>query len=431
MALMDDDYNLALESLSIVAKQALKDPKYLYACVLEAQQSNMRRVAVVALQTLLQQQPQGVHLPSLLRCTVRLLIGELDSVEQQIDDVFTEVVSLFERAAKNTASLRQGNAAQWQSEIQWWSKNAYNLALRMCGRVNIELLIRLLVACTRLIDYLSHNQDSSQRTKVTNRRMICHFLSASAYIVLARASEEGSDSFRQSYMHARVQIAAYLEQDVQLDHLTTAPKSDSPQGVERSARKFELLSFDLECLLRLELWSAVDAAVQKLLDHNGADRWDSLVDLMVILHNHASAADAPPETLSKVPMLLQKSINEAWKRDKDIHKMARWLRLTFTIYVEDDGFDFALTIVQQAAGVARTGYEGKTAERYPFDELSWLAGTAFNKAVDMLQTEEESRADRWMDAALELARFADDNGSLHANISGKKEAVKQRLAERL
>ena len=100
--------------------------------------------------------------------------------------------------------------------------------------------------------------------------------------------------------------------------------------------------------------------------------------------------------------------------------MSRWLRLTFSIYLRDDDCGLALKIVEQAASIAEKGYDGH-ADSYPGDELQWLATMAFNKAVDALLSNETGECSVWAEAALELARFAADNGALHAHLTQKRE----------
>ncbi|KAK5112103.1 hypothetical protein LTR62_004445 [Meristemomyces frigidus] len=440
LALLDEDQDLALESLAWITRHAAKDSSYLYACVLEAQDTNMRRIAVAALQALITQQLPGVHLPTLLRCTARFLICELDVEENDIDKTSAEVVPLFERAAKNTALLRQGTDAQWRAEIQWWSKTAYNLALRLCNDVGLEWLMRLLSACTHFLDCYEDEDGPMHQDTTRQRRLICYFLLANTDIVLARSNADNADICRHWYIQARVHIEAFAHHYGVWRKTTMVPDHAPPAQQElfdkMSARAFEMLKFDLECILRLEIWSALDPAVKKLLEFNGSARWDSLADLMLIIHQHASTtantSNDDQDTLSTalIRELLQKSINETWKRSKSMPQMARWLRLTFSIHLEDGDEEFALKIVQQTATVARSGYEGKTTEPYPEDELAWLAGSAFNKAIDILVSERVEKAQEWIEGALEVARYASDNGALHASLTEKKEMARERLANR-
>ncbi|KAK6396127.1 hypothetical protein LTR65_010237 [Meristemomyces frigidus] len=425
IALRSSDHEFATESLQVITKHADRDPTFLYACVLEAQQSDHRHLAVAALQGLLDKQPPGVHLPSLLRCTARLLIGELDAKERSLDEMMDEVVLLFERAGADVKVFRQGTDDQWRAEIQWWSKNAYNLALRLCGDIHPEHLVRLLNVCIRFLECYPNDGGLMHDDVLTCRRSLCHFLSASALIVLARSSEESSEYALQCYLRARREIEAFVAQARRLEDLQA--DGDKSQDIDNMmARKFELLKFDLECILRLQQWDQLDEAVRAFLDFRDADRWDSLADLALIVHEQASAQGVAPNASARIPELLQKCINETWRKDKDIAKMSRWLRLTFTIHLQDDDGDLALKIVQQAASIAEKGYDGN-ADAYPQDELEWLATMAFNKAVDALSLRDAPASATWIDAAMELARYSDDNGALHANLTNRRREAEGRM----
>lgn len=429
LALLEQNHENALHSLTAVSRHVERDPTYLFACVLEAQQLNLRPVAVSALKTLAEVQPLGVHLPSLLRCTARLLISELDvdGTEKPAGEVIEEIVKLFERAAKNTSIFRNGTDEQWRSEIQWWSKNSYNLALRLCGSADAKHLVRLLDSCTRFLDCYPHDHGPMHQDDVRDRRLLCHFLSASAMVVIARSANAGSDECSQAYWQARKYIASFL-QLLEERQISQGQRSHSNSALtDLQARKFELLKFDLESVLRLGQWDELEEAVQTLMNLQGVDRWDSLADLIVIVHDHARAAAAASSATAKIPHLLQKCINETWKHNRDLPKMARWFRLTFGMYLQEGDADWARKIVTQAAGVAQKAGGKDIQGVYPFDELCWLASSAFNQAVECVSSGACESAPPWMEAALELARYADDNGSLHAHLTSKSEVLNARI----
>jgi len=425
LALRSSDHGLAVESLQIVAKHADRDPTYLYACVLDAQQSDVRYLALAALQGLLDRQPPGIHLPSLLRCTARLLIGELETRERSVDEVMHEVVTLFERAGANTKIFRQGTDDQWRAEIQWWSKNAYNLAVRLCADVHPDYLISLLSVCTKFLECYPNDGGTMHQDDLIHRKALCHFLSTSALIVLARSAEEGTEYSLQCYTQARRHITIFMGLARKMETAHSEGFKDE-EAKATAARVFELLKFDLECILRLQQWDQLDHAVQAFMNFNDAGRWDSLADLALIVHDQASAAEASTTATARIPQLLERCINETWKKDKDVTKMARWLRLTFTIHLQDNEGGLALKIVQQAAGVAQKGSEGQ-ADLYPGDELEWLVIMAFNRAVDALSSGDRGGSNEWIKAALELARYNGDNGALHANLTQKQRQAEVRM----
>jgi hypothetical protein len=453
LALKSNDIQLAKECLAVLAKQSDKDERYLYACVLDAQQSSDRKMTVAAFQALVEQPPNSAQLPALLRCTGRMLMEELDNLaDKTLEEVTTELVRLFETAAANIKTLKQGTEEQWRAEVQWWSKNSFNIALRLCAEMPPEQLVRLLRACVKFLENFPDDNGLMHHDDLTRRKEVCHFLCASASIVLGRSTEDRPRKL-QHYLEVQREARAFLktwqEQPLQQDDADTE---------SRRLRAFEMLKFNVESVFHLEQWDHLDAALMAFMEFNGAARWETLADLIIVIYER-TAAESTSAT-ARIPALLQKIINKTWSADKNIVKLARWLRFTFSIALngngtqglnndntdEDDGMGLKLT--QQAASLARRGTEQKN-DPYPEDELQWLATTAFNRAVDLLMAdmnsgsshnperrregvqEEEAtsgnRPEAWMQAALELARYAYDNGALHALLTRGREEAERRM----
>lgn len=420
LAVRSDDYDLATECLSVIAKQAKTDTSFLYACVLEAQQSNMRHTAVAALQVLLDRQPPDVHLPTLLRCTARLLISELELNERKFEETIEEVVHIFQNAASNIQAFKASSADQWRTEVQWWSKNAYNLALRHCENVHPEQLVNLLQVCSTFIEHYPNDAGPMHQDRLQNRKAMCHFLTATALIVLGRSSDEGSEYGLQCYLQAQQEITAFK---------STQQVTGNDEETEMNRKMFELLKFDLECILNLQQWDQLNEALQTCLDFKLVDRWDTLADIVLIIHQQSVGMGLDDSTSGCMTELLQRIINDTWHKDKDVAKAARWLRLSFSIDLNEGTGSFALKLLEQAAGMAKKGYNGITVA-FPETELQWLATTSFNKAVDLLSSSAREASERWSSGALEIARYAADNGALHANLTAKLQMARERMGGR-
>ncbi|KAI7215800.1 hypothetical protein KC333_g5221 [Hortaea werneckii] len=430
IALKSEDNELADESLHALSKHADKDTSCFYACILEAEQARSRHLAVLGLQRLLDKQLHGTHLPSLLRCTARLMMKELESAESQTNKAAEEIVSLFERARDNIKVLRQGTEDQWRVEIQWWSKNAYNLALKLCDTIHPELLVRLLTVCVRFLDCYPNDGGAMHAEDVLRRKSSCHFLSACGLIVLARSADNDHEYGRRMYLQARQEIASFRADVAKIEKTRMGDASLDKESTTRSSRLFQLLKFDLEAILHLQQWHQLNQAFNTFLKFpEGGDNWDSLADLILIIHQQAPSIELGPHATSRIPQLLQRCINETWKKDRDIVKMSRWLRLAFSMHLHDQDNGLALKLVEQAAAIARKGYNGE-GEEYPNVELTWLATMAFNKAIDCLASGDYGGCQSWADAALELAYYADDNGSLHAHLTAKRKVAEGRMGGR-
>lgn len=56
---------------------------------------------------------------------------------------------------------------------------------------------------------------------------------------------------------------------------------------------------------------------------------------------------------------------------------------------------------------------------YPAEELEWLATTCFNRAVDFYCASQDEACKQWAEAALGVAKNADDGGQLHELLEKK------------
>jgi tetratricopeptide (TPR) repeat protein len=100
-AVRSGDRESAAEHLEAVAKASPEPMQLLYACVRESTQINDRLISIDALKKVADvcdlQRPGQVHLPALLRCTIKLLLGLLDSGEEaQRQSVINDLCAAFD-----------------------------------------------------------------------------------------------------------------------------------------------------------------------------------------------------------------------------------------------------------------------------------------------------------------------------------------------
>jgi hypothetical protein len=104
VAIRSIDESLALDCLDAVSSVSVQNLDILYACVLEAHQVGDKVFAIAAMKKLVQRQEfkasDSVHLPALLRCTIRLLYT-LEEHEPKLgesghEDVIEDICTLFE-----------------------------------------------------------------------------------------------------------------------------------------------------------------------------------------------------------------------------------------------------------------------------------------------------------------------------------------------
>lgn len=109
LSLRSGDIELATSSLERLCKGSEKDATLLYACVLEAMQTGEKQQVIAALKKVLDKYdsgaPKGVHLPALLRCTIRLLRSELDVETIRHNEVMEELCTAFQAGKGNGCIL--------------------------------------------------------------------------------------------------------------------------------------------------------------------------------------------------------------------------------------------------------------------------------------------------------------------------------------
>lgn len=103
------DENLAAECLKALGSPSLGGHEFLYACILDAQSHGSKCFAVKAMRILVDnydfEDSAAVHLPALIRCTIRLRLMELDNeTDGETPDptpVVDDVCRMFEKGTKN------------------------------------------------------------------------------------------------------------------------------------------------------------------------------------------------------------------------------------------------------------------------------------------------------------------------------------------
>ncbi|KAF2497692.1 SPO22-domain-containing protein [Lophium mytilinum] len=442
VSLRSGDAELATQCLDIVCQQSTKDATLLYACVLDAQQTGDKRQAVVALQKVLAKYdygaPAGVDLPALLRCTVRLLSPLLVENGKINQDVAEELSKVFEgAAAKATTSKRRPINPALEHftpvEFEWFSKISYNLALKHCTEIHPEYLTRILGACMKFIllvrdQKISEKEDEQQ---MTLRLLFCDFLSACAYVVLARA-EDNLQASAQRYLSVRYHTNNFMKE--LSDYLEKADISDNVRE-DLISKHFQLIKFSLEASLKLSDWDSMDALFDKCFIYHDPKHYATLADLVLTIHSHMLKRKLPATYLDRILRVLQVIIDKAWRNDSSgnpapngsIRKLARWIRCLFQLAM---GFDekLALNCLTQAIAIAekRKG----TAERFPSLELEWLVATAWNHTVDLYCMNEDEKCGTWADLAMELAGAAEDGGALQNTLIGNRSGMQWEKADK-
>ncbi|MCJ1227176.1 hypothetical protein MMC12_003831 [Toensbergia leucococca] len=408
IALKCKDTELASDCLNSICNTS-RDITLLYACVLEAQQSGDCGQTVAAMQRVIDRydsgKPDGVHLPALLRCTARLLI-ERSSAHPQQNHSVNEICVLFEAAAAAQAkTATRGTTSHLfsQAELDWFSRNSYNLALRFCTSWSPSQTLRLLQACLKVgfIDLYPPDMNANLRADLSLRRLFCDYLSCSLFVVLARSDVGVEDQLRYYLGLRKVAEDFRGRLQEQLKRLEGGAKKDLLR------KHTSLVAFDFEAAVRLKAWEDLFQLIEECQACNDPKIFYMLADVIM-------CSEAPSETII---VTLQHIFNMTWRLDtSDIEKLSRWIRCLFSLALVSK-IEMAEHLLDQVLVVA---VDARTKpQSYPLEELEWLATTAFNQGVDFYCASQDSACRRWTEKALSIASLSNDGGALHQLLQTK------------
>ncbi|KAI4718779.1 hypothetical protein E4T48_05036 [Aureobasidium sp. EXF-10727] len=354
IALQENDASLAIKSLEGVLKSSSKDTeKYLYACALEAQQMGDRQQFIATMNKVLEFYEKtplsDVRLPVLLRCIAGSIETELNNNDMPLETGLTELCNVFE-------------------------------------------------AATSALIVLARSEDNIERA-VSIRDVLSR-----KYVLIMEQL--------QLYLDTRRQIEAFhqtFQEAIRKDSL----QPDAISDIE--LKEFEMIKFDLEALMRLEQWQDLEKVLSMCLDSRHSNRLESAADLVLHIHTHITSCpsySATSNVLAKIPSVMERIINTCWRNDKDITRLARWIRCLFQMTLTVDPV-ISLRCLDQASAIATKAATRQIPEAYPPEELEWLATTAFNHAVDLWFAGVETGSDgqgganeqarAWAEKALMLA----------------------------
>ncbi|KAI1780407.1 SPO22-domain-containing protein [Hypoxylon cercidicola] len=218
LALRSGDREAASDCLRQISEVSSKDPQYIYACCIDAQEAEDKICAIQALQHLIQNSeyscPDAVHLPALLRIVIRLETSLLDDQGQSdadrqllIDDicrVFEGVASAIQRDPRDG----QGNKLFTVEELNWFSKNSYNLGVKNLRGWDLRQIVRIFQCCLSIISQYPQDIPSQAAGDLSLRGMFCNFLVATACVSLARG-EDNIETQLQDYLIMRKHVKAF------------------------------------------------------------------------------------------------------------------------------------------------------------------------------------------------------------------------------
>lgn len=177
---------------------------------------------------------------------------------------------------KKARSAAQSSEIVWTVlELDWFSKNSYNLAIKNLSIWSPRHSLRVLICCIAFIDQFPKDIDEAASNDLWLRKMFCEFSAATALVALARG-EDVIETQLQDYLSLRKHVESFdgLLQD-RLDGLDESPRRDLLQKLA------VLLGFDFEAACQLKAWDGLGEVILKTACCNEPRVYELMADCML------------------------------------------------------------------------------------------------------------------------------------------------------
>ncbi|KAF7947325.1 uncharacterized protein EAE97_004574 [Botrytis byssoidea] len=406
IAIRSEEVEIAAECLEKVASCS-EDTSLLFACVLDAQQVGNKNHVLDALWLVLDKCGYGaqesVRLPSIIRMIIVLLIGMIDSENTPSSyarENIEKLCTMFEKALN--AIQKSLNRDTWTIlELEWFSRNSYNLSLKYLSVWEPQQSLRILACCIGFIDRYPPDIGEDAHEDVTLRKMFCNFCAATIFVSVARA-EQNVESQLQFYLNLRKHVASFdLILQGKLENLEVEITEDLLKKLS------VLLSFDFEAACRLKDWDGLGEIIFKADICKSMSVYELMADCIL-------CCEAPTQVLI---MTLKKITNKTWEMEEfDTIKLSKYMRCLFQAAMGSDD-KIAEGLIDQVCMLAADAAE--TQIPYPTQELDWLATKSFNHAIDLFSTDQDEACKRWANKSILIAGYCNDAGSLKRHLIQK------------
>lgn len=143
------------------------------------------------------------------------------------------------------------------NEVEWFSKNSYNLAVKHCADWEPPFVIRLLKCCILFIDLYPADIGRQTMEDISLRRLFCDYLATVVLVAQARV-EDNIETQLQKYLLLRGHVSSY-DKNVQekLQQLEGEPAADLLKKLS------VLISYDFEAAVQLKAWDDLTEVIVK------------------------------------------------------------------------------------------------------------------------------------------------------------------------
>jgi hypothetical protein len=158
-------------------------------------------------------------------------------------------------------------------ELEWFSRNAYNLALKNTAAWELRCVVRMLTACVDIIGHFP--TDFGSKADLSLKTLFSHFVVSSALVALAR-TQDNIEKQRQDYAIMRKHVMAF---DHELPEYL--PQLDETSREDMFRKHATLLAFDFEAAIALQQWEDLGSIVQRAIPCKNITVFQAMADSLL------------------------------------------------------------------------------------------------------------------------------------------------------
>lgn len=184
------------------------------------------------------------------------------------------VVTLLEQVPRRP----DGSKLFTVEELNWFSKNSYNLGIKNTPSWDPRNILQMCNACISIMQHYPDELPSPEMTDIHLRRLLCHFMVSTAHIACAR-SDDNIESQLQHYLNSRKNTEAF---ENQLENMSESNDEECSQDLH--LKLCTLLGFDFEACLSLKAWDSLGSIGHKLGTSQNLEALQATADMLLRAH---------------------------------------------------------------------------------------------------------------------------------------------------
>jgi hypothetical protein len=184
------------------------------------------------------------------------------------------VVTLLEQVPRRP----DGSKLFTVEELNWFSKNSYNLGIKNTPSWDPRNILQMCNACVSIMQHYPDELPSPEMADIHLRRLFCHFMVSTAHIACAR-SDDNIESQLQHYLNSRKNTEAF---ESQLENMSESNDDECSQDLH--LKLSTLLVFDFEACLSLKAWDSLGSIGHKLGTSQNLEALQATADMLLRAH---------------------------------------------------------------------------------------------------------------------------------------------------